>query len=120
MDSALYGQFIVITLIALAVPALLAWLAKRCAPSRDDHVKLLPYECGVPPVTHARHRFSVKFYLVAVLFVLFDVEVAFLFPWAVVFRETTGLSLLIGMVVFLLILFLGLVYVIRRGALEWE
>ena len=86
--------------------------------------KAAPYECGMNPVGTARERFSVKFYLVAMLFILFDIEVVFLYPWAQLFKEfkLAGLgSLIFGeMVIFLGVLGLGLVYVWKRGALEWE
>ena len=82
-------------------------------------VKDAAYECGMPPVTDAHQRFSVKFYLVAILFVLFDIEVVFLYPWAVRFHAQP--EFLFGeMVVFLGILFLGWWYVIRKGAVSWS
>jgi NADH-quinone oxidoreductase subunit A len=82
-------------------------------------VKDAAYECGMPPVTDAHQRFSVKFYLVAILFVLFDIEVVFLYPWAVRFQSQP--EFLFGeMVVFLGILFLGWWYVIRKGAVSWS
>ncbi len=81
-------------------------------------VKDAAYECGMPPITDAHQRFSVKFYLVAILFVLFDIEVVFLYPWAVHFHNQP--AFLFGeMVVFLGILFLGWWYVIRKGAVNW-
>ncbi len=86
--------------------------------------KELNYECGINSVGAPRQRFSVKFYLVAMLFILFDVEVVFLYPWAVLFREFAqagaGLFLFIEMAIFLGILILGLVYVYGRRAIEWE
>lgn len=86
--------------------------------------KMTPYECGLDPVGPSRQRFSVKFYLVAMLFILFDIEVVFLYPWAKLFKEfkAMGMGLLIfgEMVVFLGVLGIGLVYVWKRGALEWE
>lgn len=90
-------------------------------PTRE---KMIPYECGLDPVGTPRQRFSVKFYLIAMLFILFDIEVVFLYPWALVFREfkAAGMGPFIfgEMVVFLGVLALGLVYVWKRGALEWE
>jgi NADH-quinone oxidoreductase subunit A len=77
------------------------------------------YECGVEPVGNARGRFSVKFYLVAVLFILFDVEVVFLYPWAVTFRGL-GLTGLVAMTLFLVILTVGLVYEFKKKALDWD
>ena len=78
-----------------------------------------PFECGEHPLVSPYQRFSIKFYLVAVLFILFDVEVVFLYPWAVLFKEL-GLFGFIEMSVFLLVLLLGLFYVWKKGALEWE
>ena len=81
-------------------------------------VKEAAYECGMPPITDAHQRFSVKFYLVAILFVLFDIEVVFLYPWAVRFQEQATF-LLVEMLVFVGILVLGWYYVIRKGAVDW-
>ena len=85
---------------------------------RDQEGKLEPYECGVEPVRDARQRFSVRFYIVAMLFLIFDVETVFLFPWAVQFRQL-ALFGFIEMVIFIGILILGYVYAWKRGALEW-
>jgi NADH-quinone oxidoreductase subunit A len=82
-----------------------------------------PYECGMQPVGTARERFSVKFYLVAMLFLLFDIEAVFLFPWAVVYRELNKLMPLFGfieMLLFIVAILAGYVYVWKKGALEWE
>jgi NADH-quinone oxidoreductase subunit A len=81
--------------------------------------KMEPFECGESPIVSTKLRFSIKFYLVALFFVIFDVEVVFVYPWAVLFREL-GLFGFIEMVVFLTILAIGLIYVWRRGALEWD
>ena len=87
--------------------------------------KLMPYECGKDPVGSARERFSVKFYLIAMLFILFDIEVIFLVPWAVVFKRLSspeyGLSNVVffEMIVFIALLAAGLIYVIKKGALDW-
>ena len=86
--------------------------------SRYNKVKLEPYECGIEPVTDARDRYSVRYYLIAMLFVIFDVETVFMFPWAVIMDEL-ALFGLIEMLVFLFILVLGYVYAWRKGALEW-
>jgi NADH-quinone oxidoreductase subunit A len=101
--------FAVISLVA-------SWALGKKAP--PNPVKDAAYECGMPPVTDAHQRFSVKFYLVAILFVLFDIEVVFLFPWAVHFRQQP-VFLLAEMAVFIGILFLGWYYVIRKGAVDW-
>ena len=91
---------------------------------RRTEVKDRPYESGMPPLGSARERFDVKFYLVCVLFLIFDIETVFMLPWAVAFRELDlfGMGVvggLIEMAVFVVILFVGYVYVIKRGALEW-
>ncbi len=91
-------------------------------PRRPNPVKLSPYESGVPPVGDARLRFSVKFYLVAMLFIIFDIEVVFLYPWAVVFKEllAQGTFIFTEMVVFIGVLVMGLLYVWRKGGLDWD
>ncbi len=116
---------ILIALLIGTVLGLLFTLGSRFfGPNRPTGQKNSVYECGSPPVGGAHQRFSVKFYLVAVLFILFDLEAVFVYPWAVVFRDFVdagaGLFILGEMAFFLLILFLGWVYVLRRGALDWE
>lgn len=86
--------------------------------NKYNKVKLDPYECGIEPVTDARDRYSIRYYLVAMLFVIFDVETVFMFPWAVIL-EKLGLFGLIEMMVFLGILVVGFVYAWKKGALEW-
>ncbi len=86
--------------------------------AKTNPVKDMAYECGMPPISDAHQRFSVKFYLVALLFVLFDIEVVFLYPWAVKF-EADKAFLFVEMLVFIGILFLGWWYVIRKGAVNW-
>jgi len=98
---------------------LLSWaLGKKSA---GNPIKETAYECGLQPITDAQQRFSVKFYLVALLFVLFDIEVVFLYPWAVTFKDDPSFMLfLLGeMVLFAGILFLGWFYVIRKGVVDW-
>ena len=89
------------------------------APRRYSAEKNSAFECGFPPFGDARMKFDVRFYLVSILFILFDLEVAFLFPWAVVFREV-GLSAVIAMAIFLALLVVGFVFEWKKGALEWE
>ena len=86
---------------------------------KPSKVKLAPYECGCDPVGTARERFSIKFYLIAMLFILFDIEAVFLYPWSVIFKRL-GMFGLVEMGVFIAILFVGYVYVWKKGALEWE
>jgi len=89
------------------------------APNRPDGEKLSPYECGFEAFEDARMKFDVRYYLVAILFILFDLEIAFLFPWAIVLGEI-GLAGFIAMMVFLGILVVGFIYEWMKGALEWE
>lgn len=88
-------------------------------PRRMNARKLSPYECGVEPVGTARNRFPIKFYLVGVLFILFDIEAVFMYPWAVAFRQI-GLYGLIEMSLFILILLVGYLYLLKKRALQWE
>lgn len=89
------------------------------AVNKPDREKLAPYECGFDPFDDARTRFDVRFYLVAILFILFDLEIAFLFPWALVLKEI-GLFGFWSMMVFLSVLTVGFIYEWKKGALEWE
>jgi len=86
---------------------------------RPSRVKLAPYECGVTPTGDAAHRFNVKFYLVAMVFILFDVEVIFLYPWAVVFHQLRMFGF-VEMLLFLLLVLPGFVYLWRKGVLNWS
>ena len=93
---------------------------------KQTRTKMMPYECGKDPVGTARERFSVKFYLIAMIFILFDIEVIFLIPWAVVFKTLAGPAYGLGtlvyveMMVFVVLLLAGYVYVIKKGALDWS
>jgi NADH-quinone oxidoreductase subunit A len=107
---------LIVAILFAGVVILLSSLVGRKVATRE---KLMPYECGVDPVGDARQRFSIQFYLVAMLFIIFDIEAVFLYPWAVVFKEL-GLFGLVEMIVFILILFIGFVYIWRKGALKWE
>ena len=87
-------------------------------PTKYNKVKLEPYECGIEPTTDARDRYSIRYYLVAMLFVIFDVETVFMFPWAVIFNKLLLFGL-IEMLVFIFILVVGYYYAWQKGALEW-
>jgi len=89
---------------------------------RTNSTKEAPYECGVIPRVEQQPRFSVKFYLVAMLFILFDIEIVFMYPWAVTFAETVAHSKLIlgSMFLFVLVLLIGYIYAIKKGALDWS
>ena len=110
-------QFSVAVLTA-AVILVLSWIVSLRV-ARRAKTDLSPYECGLPPFEEAHRRFSVKFYLVAMLFILFDIEAAFLFPWASVFRRL-GSAGFWQMAVFIFVLLLGYFYILRRGALDWD
>jgi NADH-quinone oxidoreductase subunit A len=88
-------------------------------PHRMTKEKLSTYESGMPPVSTARDRFSVKFYLVAMLFILFDIEVVFMYPWAIAFRAL-GVAALVPMLLFMITLFVGYIYIVKKGALKWD
>ncbi|RMG56900.1 MAG: NADH-quinone oxidoreductase subunit A [Deltaproteobacteria bacterium] len=111
----------VLLLLAFAVVAATGFmvLSGLTGPKRFERGKEDPFECGMPLFSDARRRVTVKFYLVAILFLLFDLETAFLYPWAVLFRKL-GLFGFIEMMVFILILVVGLVYAWKSGALEWQ
>ena len=94
-------------------------IGKVLGPSRPDAEKLSPYECGFEAFEDARMKFDVRYYLVAILFILFDLEIAFLFPWAVVIKDVGALGFWAAMV-FLAILVVGFVYEWKKGALDWE
>jgi NADH-quinone oxidoreductase subunit A len=105
--------------IAIALSTVIVLASLVAARQRPDSEKLSPYECGFEPFDDARSKFDVRFYLVAILFIIFDLEVAFLFPWAVSLGHL-GLFGFWSMMVFLLILTVGFVYEWKKGALEWE
>ncbi|HVO61832.1 MAG TPA: NADH-quinone oxidoreductase subunit A [Terriglobales bacterium] len=109
--------FIFIGIIAIALP-ITVLVAKLVRPENPNKIKLMPYECGIDPVGSARGRYTVRFFLVAILFVIFDVETIFLFPWAVQFKAL-GLFGLLEMFIFLGILILGYIWIWKKGALEW-
>jgi NADH-quinone oxidoreductase subunit A len=114
------GWLSIILMIALgllfAVPSVV--LSKLLGPRKPTPEKLAPYECGMPPVGDAHERMSVKFYLVAMIFLLFDIEIAFLYPWAMALREL-GWAGFVQVVLFMALLLAGYVYVWRKGALDW-
>jgi NADH-quinone oxidoreductase subunit A len=112
--------FILVGLAFGAVPMLLGGgLSRLLGVHRPDSEKLSPYECGFEAFEDARMKFDVRYYLIAILFILFDLEIAFLFPWAVVLKEI-GFFGFMAMVVFLAILVVGFIYEWMKGALEWE
>ena len=121
-----YLPILLIFIVAAGFAAGNIFISQFIGQRKRTRTKMMPYECGKDPVGDARQRFSVKFYLIAMLFILFDIEVIFLVPWAVVFRTLSspalGLANLIyiEMIIFIVLLLVGYVYVIKKGAFEWN
>jgi NADH-quinone oxidoreductase subunit A len=114
-----YFPILLFIAVGLAVGVAPMVLGKVFGPNRPDPEKLSPYECGFEAFEDARMKFDVRYYLVAILFILFDLEIAFLFPWATVVNDV-GLAGFLAMMLFLAILTVGFVYEWMKGALEWE
>lgn len=114
-----YLPIIVLVAVAILFGLGSVIMSSLIGQKKPSAVKLSPYECGCEPVGSARERFSSKFYLIAMLFILFDIEAVFLYPWAVIFKKL-GVFGLAEMGVFIAILFVGYIYVWKKGALEWE
>ena len=114
-----YFPILLFIVVGLALGGVLLTVGSLVSPSHPDPEKLSPYECGFEAFEDARMKFDVRYYLVAILFILFDLEIAFLFPWAVVLPEI-GFAGFVAMMIFLLILVVGFVYEWKKGALEWE
>jgi NADH-quinone oxidoreductase subunit A len=124
-----YIPLVILIIAAGVIGIMFANLSRLLGPFRPNQNKLRPYESGMDPVGSAHERFSVKFYLVAMLFILFDIEVVFMYPWAVQYKELLNGSILgsdgptlfplIEMFVFVGILFVGYVYVYKKGGLSW-
>lgn len=118
MDHPYFPLLVLFALAGIVVLALL-FIAQTVGPKSFNPAKAEPFESGNPPEGDARIRFSVKFYLVAMLFLIFDLEVVFLYPWAILFRRL-GVFGLIEMGIFLAILVIGFIYAWKKGALEWD
>ncbi len=123
MQSA-YIPVLIYAALVMAFPAVTLVLAKFIRPASTSFgAKLKPYECGIPPESDARGRYSVRFYIVAMLFVIFDVETMFLIPWAILYKGWVaahqGLFALVSMMAFLGILLVGYLWLYKKGALEW-
>ncbi|MFK8029432.1 MAG: NADH-quinone oxidoreductase subunit A [Gammaproteobacteria bacterium] len=114
-----YAPILIFLAVATVVGLVLLSLGFLLGPSRPDDEKLSPYECGFEPFEDARMRFDVRYYLVAILFIIFDLEIAFLFPWAVSL-DKIGTFGLLSMALFLIILVVGFIYEWKKGALEWD
>ena len=114
-----YFPILLFIVVGIAVGVAPMVLGRLLAPNRPDPEKLSPYECGFEAFEDARMKFDVRYYLVAILFILFDLEIAFLLPWAIVVNEI-GFAGFLSMMLFLAILVVGFVYEWMKGALEWE
>jgi NADH-quinone oxidoreductase subunit A len=114
-----YLPILLFLILATGLGIVLLVLGKVLGPRRPESEKLSPYECGFEAFEDARMKFDVRYYLIAILFIVFDLEIAFVFPWAVIFRDL-GMLGLVEMGIFLGLLLLGYVYAWKKGALEWE
>jgi NADH-quinone oxidoreductase subunit A len=114
-----YLPILVLLVISTVLAAVVILISTFLGPRHPTQRKLQPYESGMTPLGSAQRRMPIKFYLVAVLFILFDVEIIFLYPWAVTFRQL-GLFGFVEIVIFVAILLVGYVYAWKKGALEWE
>jgi NADH-quinone oxidoreductase subunit A len=120
-----YFPILMFVLVGIAVGVLPVAMGFMLAPSSPDPEKLSPYECGFEAFEDARMKFDVRYYLIAILFILFDLEIAFLFPWATIFKDIVATEFIklfgfIEMMIFVTILVIGYVYAWAKGALEWE
>ncbi len=120
-----YFPILMFVLVGIAIGVLPVAMGFILAPSRPDPEKLSPYECGFEAFEDARMKFDVRFYLIAILFILFDLEIAFLFPWASIFKDIVATESIkmfgfVEMLVFVAILVIGYIYAWAKGALEWE
>jgi NADH-quinone oxidoreductase subunit A len=119
-----YLAIAVMIFVAILVALIAIGLGELFGPRKKSAAKAMPYESGMNPIGEGTRRMPVRFYLIAVLFILFDIEVVFFLPWAVVFRDYVknglGYFILFEMIVFIVILLVGYVYAWKKGALEWE
>lgn len=121
----IYVPILVMMIVATVIAVGMVVASFLLGPKKPTRYKETPYECGITPVGSARERFPVKFYLVAMLFIIFDIETVFLYPWAVIFRgpemdRVSKLFLVAEMGFFVAILFVGYFYILGKGALEWD
>ncbi|MBF0614179.1 MAG: NADH-quinone oxidoreductase subunit A [Magnetococcales bacterium] len=114
-----YFPILVFLAMAIGMAVVMQVLSFLLGPRKPDAKKVTQYECGFSPLSAVRIPFDVRFYLIAILFVVFDIEAAFLFPWAVAFKQL-GMIGFVEMILFLLVLLVGYAYVWKKGALEWD
>jgi NADH-quinone oxidoreductase subunit A len=117
-----YLPILILMVLALVIAAAILILSHIISPRVKDTIKQTVYESGLPPQMDARVRFPIRFYITAMMFILFDVEVIFMYPWAVVYKKflTNGMFIFWEMIVFIAILFAGYIYLWKRGAFKWE
>ena len=116
-----YLPILVLIGIAFAFAVAVVILSRLIGPNKPNDIKLAPYECGMPLLSSAQDRFSIKFYIIAMLFILFDIEVVFLYPWAVLFSRFNPVIFgFIEMLLFIVVLLFGYIYILRKGALDWS
>src|SRR5881628_40342 len=113
-----YLPILLFIVLAFLFPIVTLLVARLIRPRTGGADKLAPYECGVDPDSDARQRYAIRYYVVAILFVIFDVETIFLFPWAIIYKQL-ALFGLVEMLVFLGILIVGYIWIIKKGALDW-
>ena len=114
-----YVPIVVLGAVAFILAVLLMALSRLLGPYRPNKNKLSPYESGMDPVGEADERYSISFYLIAMAFIVFDLEVVFIYPWTVTYLDA-GVGTLVSMMVFILELVVGLVYLIKKGTLDWD
>lgn len=114
-----YIPVLLMLVIAAGIAVVMLLLSQMLGPKVKFREKMEPFECGENPIASPKQRFSIRFYMIAMLFIIFDIEAVFLFPWSVIFQPL-GVFGFVEMMVFILILAAGLVYVWKKGALEWE
>lgn len=114
-----YLPILILIAIAFILALLLMLLSRFLGPYRPNKVKLNPYESGMDPVGEADDRYSINYYLVAMAFIVFDVEIIFIYPWAVVYLGS-GWAVLVSMMIFIAELLIGLIYLLKKGTLDWD
>lgn len=114
-----FFPILILFVFALAVVLIMIYLPMLLATRTQNRRKVSPYECGIEPEGDARGRFPVKFYLIAILFIVFDVELVFFYPWALILRKLKMFAFF-EMIIFVGILFIGYLYIIKKGALKWD
>ncbi|MFY9327302.1 MAG: NADH-quinone oxidoreductase subunit A [Georgfuchsia sp.] len=120
-----YFPVLIFLIVGIIFPCVPMILGRLVGPHRPDEEKCSAYECGFPPFEEARQKFDVRYYLIAIIFILFDLEIAFLLPWATIFKEIVSTPEVkffgfIEMMVFITILLVGYIYAWAKGALDWE